>query len=334
VPGDDTLTVAVTGATGTVGHGLLPELEADDRIGRVIAISSRPWVPDGYVKVEHHRVDVRDRAALGPALARADVVVHLAFALPGVRQSLGTLERINLGGTRNVLDAAREAGARRFVYTSSSAVYGFDGRRPDRVDEDAPVIPVQRHFYARQKAAAEPLVEQLTRQAGMESVMFRPCGVVGPHAIGAAAHGVPGPLSRALGATATIAGSAGLLPPVPAPPVPLQFVHERDVGRALALAVTGNATGRTYNLASDGMVEPAEVPSLLGLRRLPVPGPLARAAVATAAELPVPWPALGWAHLLRQPLELDTTRVRDELGWTPEFSSRDALAATRRALGL
>jgi nucleoside-diphosphate-sugar epimerase len=82
------------------------------------------------------------------------------------------------------------------------------------------------------------------------------------------------------------------------------------------------------------MVEPAEVPSLLGLRRLPVPGPLARAAVATAAELPVPWPALGWADLLRQPLELDTARARDELGWAPEFTSHEALAATRRALGL
>jgi nucleoside-diphosphate-sugar epimerase len=93
-------------------------------------------------------------------------------------------------------------------------------------------------------------------------------------------------------------------------------------------------SGRVYNLAGDGMVEPAEFTRLLGLRRLPVPGVLARAALATAAELPQPWPALGWAHLLRRPLELDTARLRAELGWAPEFTSQEALAATRRALGL
>lgn len=334
VPATERLTVAVTGATGTVGHGLLPLLEEDPRVERVVAISSRPWSPEGLAKVEHHRVDVRDRGALGPALTGADVVVHLAFALPGVRQRLATLEQINVGGTRNVVEVAVEAGVRRFVYTSSSAVYGFGGDRPDRIDEDAPVVPDQPHFYARHKATVEPMVVDALDRAGIDWIAFRPCGVVGPHAIGAAAHGVPRRLRAGIGALATVAGSAGLLPPVPAPPVPLQFVHQRDVGRALLLAIATERSGAIYNLGSDGMVEGGDVPRLLGLRRLPVPPALATVAVTAVANAPVPWPALGWAHFLRQPLELDTARVRAELGWEPEYTSHEALAATRRALGL
>jgi nucleoside-diphosphate-sugar epimerase len=334
---DDRLTVAVTGATGTVGCGLLPLLETERRVRRVVAISTRPWSPaaGGFRKVEHRRADVRDRVALAGAFAGADVVVHLAFSLYGVRQSPAQLEAVNVGGTRNAVAAAVAAGARRFVFTSSAAVYGFDERRPALVSEDVPVAPEPRLFYSRHKAAAEAVLrEAVAGRPELEWAVFRPCAVVGPDAIGAAAHGVPRPLGAAAAALAAIAGSAGLRPPLPAPPVPLQFVHERDVGRALLRAVTGPAPRATYNLGGDGLVPGDEVPSLLGLRALPIPRRMAGSAVRTAARLPSPWPALSWVNALRQTLELDTTRARDELGWTPRHSSRDALAATRRALQL
>jgi nucleoside-diphosphate-sugar epimerase len=334
---DDRLAVAVTGATGTVGRGLLPLLLADPRVGRVIAISRRPWAPerDGLPGLEHRRADVRDGVALAEALAGSDVVVHLAFALYGVRQSEATLAAINVDGTRNAVLAASAVGARRFVATSSAAVYGFGDERAARVDETAAVAPERRHFYSRHKAAAEAaLFAALAERPEMEWVVFRPCAVVGPHAIGAAAHAVPRVVAGAAGAGAAVAGSAGLRPPVPAPPVPVQFVHERDVGKAIVEAVTGPPRRAVYNLAGDGMVPGDDVPGLLGLPRLPVPHLVARAAVRLAAGVPSPWPALGWAHLLKRPLELDTARARHDLGWAPDFSSREALAATRRALAL
>ena len=75
----------MTGPTGTFGFGLIPLLQADDRIGRIVGIARRPFHPaeHGWTKMEYRRGDVRDPAALQPALAGADVVVHLAFLVTG-----------------------------------------------------------------------------------------------------------------------------------------------------------------------------------------------------------------------------------------------------------
>jgi len=111
-------------------------------------------------------------------------------------------------------------------------------------------------------------------------------------------------------------------------------VHERDVGQAIHRALTTEAVNRVYNIGGDGLVEPSEIPRLLGLRTLPVPPGLTRAAMRGVSRLPYVRPALGWSEMLTRPLELDTSRAKRELDWDPEFSSRDALASTRRALAI
>jgi nucleoside-diphosphate-sugar epimerase len=330
-------TVAVTGITGTVGRAVLPLLESSPEVARIIGLASREWDPraEGYTKVDYHQVDVRDRHELEHALAGADVVVHLAFSLYGLRQSTATLEQVNVTGSTNVLSAAQAVGAKRFVYTSSAAVYGFGDDRPARVDETAEVEREPRHFYVRQKVAVErALTSQLAGFRRMSWAFFRPCAVVGPHAIGAAGHLLPQRVSRALAAAVTVMGAAGMRPAVPGPPLPVQFVHERDVAQAILRAVTTNKARGIYNLAGKGMVEPAEIPRLVGLRTLPLPGIATRLGARAAARLPYVSPGFGWTQMFTRPLELDTSRVERELGWHPEFTSAEALASTRRALGL
>jgi nucleoside-diphosphate-sugar epimerase len=333
----DTLTVGVTGITGTVGRGLLPFLEEDARVDRVIGIGSR--ARDSFAeespKLDYRQVDVRERLKLRDALSGADVVVHLAFSLYGVRQGDEELDDLNIQGSLNVLDAAAANGARRFIYTSSGAVYGFDGGRPARVDEKAPVAPAPRHFYSRQKARVEEaLLADLDRHPELDWIFFRPCAVVGPHAAGAAGHGVPSSVARLASAALTVGTAAGLRPAIPGPPVPLQFVHEDDVGQAIHRAIHSRRSRRIYNLGGDGMVPPSDVPRLVGLRTLPVPRLLTRTAVDTATRLPYIAPAAGWSALLTRPLELDSSRAKRELRWRPRFSSAEALASTRQALAL
>jgi nucleoside-diphosphate-sugar epimerase len=334
--GDSPRVVAITGVTGTIGRGLLPFLVEDPAIAAVIGIGSRPRDATGeLVGVEYRQADVRDRRAIRGALAGADIVVHLAFALYGVRQGDDALEAINVGGSVNVLEAARAVRARRFVYTSTAAVYGFGDARADRVDETAPLAAEERHFYSRHKRAIESaLTDRLAAMPDMEWVIFRPCAVAGPHAQGAAGHVLPAAVARFGSALVSITAGAGMRPPVPAPPVAMQFVHERDVGQAIHKAIEHGPSGAIYNLGGDGMIEPDEVPGLVGLRRLPLPRTISRAALGLAARSPYVPPALGWLQLLTRPLELDTSRAKRELGWEPEFTSRDALASTRRALAI
>src|SRR5881397_2306673 len=110
------LTVAVTGPTGTFGFGLMPLLQADDRIGKIVGIARRPFDPaeHGWTKLTYRQGDVRDPEALREAFRGADVVVHLAFLVTGAADR-ATTRSINVEGTLAAFRAAAEAGARRFV---------------------------------------------------------------------------------------------------------------------------------------------------------------------------------------------------------------------------
>ena len=144
------LVVAVTGPTGTFGFGLVPHLEADPRIEHVVGIARRPFDPveHGWSKMAYRRGDVRDPAGLEQAFAGADVVVHLAFLITGTA-SRATIRAVNVEGTLNAVRAAAAAGARRFVYASSVAAYGFHGDNPEGMTEDWPVRPAAHLFYAQ-----------------------------------------------------------------------------------------------------------------------------------------------------------------------------------------
>src|SRR5437588_10120433 len=112
---DQALTVAVTGPTGTFGFGLMPLLESEPRVARIVGIARRPFAPSsyGWDKMKYRRGDVRDQAALEEAFEGADVVVHLAFMITGTA-SAQRIRAINVEGTLNAFRATRNAGAKRF----------------------------------------------------------------------------------------------------------------------------------------------------------------------------------------------------------------------------
>lgn len=180
------LTVAVTGPTGTFGFGLIPLLQADARIGRIVGIARRPFDPaeHGWAKMEYRRGDVRESAVLEEAFGDADVVVHLAFMITG-KASRQTIRAINVDGTMNAFRAAAAAGAKRFVYASSVAAYGFHPDNPVGMTEEWPVRPAARLFYAQEKAEIESLLHtEAAAHPELELYLLRPPIVVGPHTVG------------------------------------------------------------------------------------------------------------------------------------------------------
>ena len=262
---DSELTVAVTGPTGTFGFGLMPLLQADDRIARIVGIARRPFDPaeHGWSKMEYRRGDVRDAAALEAAFGGADVVIHLAFLITGTA-SRDTTRQINVQGTLNAFRAAAAAGARRFVYSSSVAAYGFHRDNPVGMTEDWPVRPAARLFYAQEKAELEHLLHaEAAAHPEIDLYLLRPPIVLGPHTLGAKGL-LPGPLAP-LGRY--LAGRVGRLPlPLPAlvPALPLQLIHEDDVGQALLLCTVGAGPPGAYNIAGDGVLTTADVARELG----------------------------------------------------------------------
>src|ERR1039458_10124105 len=158
------LTVAVTGPTGEIGQAVGAALERSREVGRVLGMARRPFDPAqrGWKKVSYRRGDVLDRGAVAGLVKDADVVVHLAFMIMGGPRETSA---VNLDGSRNVFQAAVSAGARRLVYTSSVAAYGFHGDNPQPLTEDVPARGSAGHYYSAQKAQVEALLSE-TLDAG------------------------------------------------------------------------------------------------------------------------------------------------------------------------
>ena len=328
------LTVAVTGPTGTFGFGLIPLLQADDRIARIIGIARRPFDPaeHEWTKLEYRQGDVRDPHVLREAFEGADAVVHLAFMITGTA-SRETIRAINVGGTLNAFGAAAAAGAKRFVYASSVAAYGFHEDNPIGMTEDWPTRPASRLFYAQEKAELERLLhEQADAHPEVELYLLRPPIVLGPHAVGAK-DTLPEPLASLTQRALDFAKRLPLPIPVPVPDLPMQFIHEDDVGQALLECVLAAGPPGAYNIAGDGIVTAADVVRELGFTPFTVPAGIAETAARAAASIPLPSfapPVAEWVEAASHPAIMDTGKAKRELGWEPRYTGLDALRATLR----
>jgi nucleoside-diphosphate-sugar epimerase len=327
------LTVAVTGPTGEIGISAVDALEREAGVERILGMARRPFDPSahGWTKTEYRQGDILDADAVREFVAQADVVVHLAYLIMGSREDS---RRINLEGTRNVFEATVAAERpKRLVYTSSVAAYGYHADNPVPLTEDVPARGSKEHYYSEQKAECEALLHEVTDGSGLEVYVLRPCIVAGPKAP-ALADSMPwrqlkAKLPAALrGATGFL---QGLLPLMPDPGVPVQLVHHDDVASAIALAAVGAGEPGAYNLGGDGEVSLSEVARATGTRSIPVPATAATAASAALARLPMVPSAAEWIHIARTSVVMDTTRAKTELGWRPQYDSRqtlDALAAS------
>jgi nucleoside-diphosphate-sugar epimerase len=171
----------VTGGAGFIGSNIVEELVARRQRVRVLdnfANGRRENLTAFGDAVEVVDGDLRDLDACRRAVDGASVVLHLA-ALGSVPRSIAdpiTSNDVNAGGTLNVLVAARDAGVRRVVYSSSSSVYGDNPALPKREDlATSPISP-----YAVSKLAGEAYSRVFASVYGLETVALRYFNVFGP----------------------------------------------------------------------------------------------------------------------------------------------------------
>jgi nucleoside-diphosphate-sugar epimerase len=323
------LTVAVTGPTGTFGLALMPLLQEDEQVARVIGIARRPFDPAerGWTKMEYRRGDVRDADTLRMSFDGADVIVHLAFLiLSGGKE---TTRAINIEGTLNAFRAAAEVGAKRFVYASSVAAYGFHQDNPIGMSEDWATRPADRLFYAQEKAELEHLLHQEAAAHPQTALyLLRPPIVLGPDAVGAkiTIPTILAPWLRGMGA------ALRRLPGLPAlvPDIPLQLIHQDDVAEALRLCVVGAGAPGAYNIAADDVITGLDVARELGLRAVRLPGAPVAAVARALAKLPYLPSGAQWVEAIGHPAIMDTTKAKTELQWSPKYTASESLRSTLR----
>jgi nucleoside-diphosphate-sugar epimerase len=330
------LTVAVTGPTGDIGRSLLRALDRSDEVGRIIAMARRPFDPAamGLGTTEYRRGDVLDRVAVDELVEEADVVVHLAFLIVGGREQT---ELVNVEGSRTVFEAAVAAGARRLVYASSVAAYGFHADNPPLLTEDVPPRGTERHYYSAQKATLERVLSEVVENTATATYVFRPCIVAGPDAL-ALIRNIPyvqlfelarrhqNPITTAV--LEAVERLPAIKPVLPDTGVPFQLVHHDDVAAAMRSAVLGHGEPGVYNLAGTGELTMSDLATALGWYSVPVPEAALEGLSELIARLPLVPAQAQWIESLREPVLMDISKARRELGWEPRHDARQTIEQT------
>jgi len=304
----------VTGANGFVGQDFCAEALTRGLVVRgTTRLSGTPLPNIKNVVVS----DINGMPDWGLALEGCDIVVHLAARVHVMREvsddPLAEFRHVNVAGTERLARSAAAAGVRRFVYVSSIKVNGEGTRKGEAYTEQYNAAP--QDFYGISKWEAEQALHQVAKDTGLEVVIVRPplvygAGVKGNFAqmISVVAKGVPLPF-------ASVNNKRSL-------------IYVKNLVDALMLCATHPAAaGNTY-LVSDG--EDVAISDLL--RKLAF-------AMGKKPHLflcPVILLKLA-AKLFRKSeqvdrllgsLQVDSSKIRRELGWVPPFSMDDGLKAT------
>jgi nucleoside-diphosphate-sugar epimerase len=270
--------------------------------------------------------DVLDTSSVARAAAGCAVVFHAAAVVVS-GGGWDAYRRLNVDGTRAVIDATAAAGAR-LLHVSSVAVYGPSGRYGrSATTEDAPLSPLpESAHYARSKRESEALVLDAHAAGRVWASAIRPDVIYGRHD----RQFVPR-VARLL--------RTGVVPLLDGGRSTLAIVHAANVAHAAVLAATTSvAAGRAYNVANDGDVTVAEFMRLaadaLGrrLHTIHVPGTLVRLAVRTAggAARLVGRGDVGTAlatsvDFLTRDNPFSSARAERELGWRPVVAPADGI---------
>ncbi len=306
-------TVALTGAAGYLGRKLLPLLDREKTVNKIICIDLKePPLELLSSKTEFYRLDIRDlQLSQMFNSSKVDTVIHLAFVMDPIRDR-AEMHSINKEGTANVLEASEKCSARHLIVASSTSVFGAFPDNPSWLDEDAEPREHAGYAYAADKYAVEKILRVFT--AGNDRIkvaVIRPCIVYGS--------GANNYLSR------FILNWPFLLQIGAERPV-MQFVHEDDVARAFMLIFNREASGY-YHIVGEGVISTTEIAGLAGIKLLALPPWLVYPLVNLLYFLrfpgvEAPAPMLDFIRYRWTASDLIT---RSNLGFKPRLSSKEVM---------
>jgi UDP-glucose 4-epimerase len=308
--------VLVTGVSRELGGRFARRIATDPQVARVVGVDVVP-PRTSLGEVDFVRADIRN-----PVIAKViadrevDTVVHLSVRPvgEGPRSGLGSASSAkehNVIGTMQLLAACQRAeGVQRLVVGSSSAVYGATSRDPAMFTEDMGAKRLPRSGYAKDVLEVEGYVRGFARRRPDVAVtMLRTADTVGPT--------VASPLTDYF--------RLPVVPTVLGYDARLQFLHEADL-----LAVLHHATLRgmhgTFNVAGDGVLMLSQAVRRLGRPTVALPGFAMQAAGTLSRQAGLRNIDAELTRLLSFGRGLDTTRMREVLGFWPRYTTASAFA--------
>jgi len=307
--------VLVTGSSGYLGAQVLARLAQRQDIA-IIALDLREPA-QRLPNVNYEVADIRS-SEVEAIVARhqPDVVVHLAsIVTPGKNSSREFEYSVDVGGSRNLLEACVRNKVRRIIVSSSGAAYGYHADNPAWLKESDAVRGNQSFAYSWHKRLVEEmLADYRASQPQLEQIVFR-IGTI----LGASVHNQITDLFEKPYLIA-IRGSAS----------PFVFIHDQDVVGAIVQGVDSPVTG-IFNVAGDGKLDIDEIAACLGKRCVEFPAGLLQAALWLLKKLGLTQYGPEQIDFLRYRPVLDNRRLKEEFGYVPRLTSAEVFELWRNS---
>jgi len=226
--------------------------------------------------------------------------------------------RVDVLGTKNILEACEAVGAKRLIVTSSGAAYGYHPDNPNWLDEEDPLRGNDEFEYAKHKRIVEEILAKWREERPeFRQIVFRPGTIVGED--------VHSPVTD-LFEKRVILGILGS-------DSPFVFIWDQDLVACLVDAVFSDKVG-VYNQAGDGALTPREIAEILDKPYVPLPASLVKSILWLLKSLGVTENGPERVKFLRYRPVLSNRRLKEEYGYIPQLTSREAFELYARARGL
>ncbi len=299
-------------------------MQSSPEVTSVLGIARR--LPDAdaapYSGAEWLSVDIQfeeSRSVLAEAFASVDSVIHLAWLIqPNKERDL--LRRVNVDGTRYVLEAAEKAGVGHIAVVSSVGAYSpVDDDRPR--DEDWTTGGIPTSHYSVDKAAQERVLDEFSQAHPEIAVARLRPGLIFQGSAGAEIQ------RYFVGKWAPVQMLSAFRPPVVPLPNGLraQAVHADDVAAAFVQAVVRRVHG-AFNICADDLLTAETISQIIGHgRHLAVPGAALRLLLRAAHRAGAIPMDEGWLDMAHRVPVMDNSRAAEQLGWSPQKTAAEAL---------
>lgn len=307
----DRETVLITGIVGGLAQLVAQSLRAEGH--KVVGVDYRRMpmrnrLPDGVTVYRANynktRIEVPFRSH------RPTVVLHLG-RVGNLKEGAGKRFDLNVVGSQKITAMCLKYGVRRLIVLSTFHIYGADPLNHTPIYEDDPLragsgFPEIADAIQLDNQA----VQDMYRHPQLQTVVLRPCNVIGPN--------IQNAMSRLL-RSSWLPVMMGFNPMV-------QFVHERDLTRAI-LAAAWNTPIGVFNVAGQGAMPWATAVKLAGARAIPAPSSVARAYLRTTGLFTATLPAY-LVNFITHPCVISDDALRRTFDWAPVVRDTDAIRST------
>lgn len=314
--------ILITGAAGFIGQQLLADLAVQQPNWTLFAADIRE-IPANLLRgnVQPRLLDISQPEAVRKTVAECQpqAIVHLASVVsPPPGMSEATLHAIDVQGTRAIVEAAAASGVEQLIITSSGAAYGYYPENAEWIDEHDPLRGHNKFAYAKHKREVEELLVQARiAHPQLRQLILRPGTILGKRVNNQitdmfkkrAVLGIQGSDSRFV------------------------FIWDQDVVSIIRKGLEKGASG-IFNLAGDGALSLREIAQILRKPYRPLPAGLIQGVLRVLKPLRLSQYGPEQVDFLRYRPVLANRRLKEEFGYTPRYTSREAFIAFLDAQGV